>query len=298
MALEEQIEAVRRFSRLYTQRIGALDDSFLGMGLPLGAMRLMFEIGSKPASLHELRARLDLDSGYVSRLLRCLEDEGLVEVSPDPGDGRRRIVTLTRKGRRRWMEMERRSQASAQLLLDPLTPRQRERLTRALAQAEILVLAAMVTFEQVDPVSPPARAAVGRYFAEIHERFGFEAAGLDAIDAECLSPPQGAFVLAMSDDGVPVACGGVQSVGERTGEIKRMWVDEEWRGAGLGSRLLRELEERVSAMGHDRVVLDTNAALTEAIAMYEGSGYHAIERYNDNPWATHFFEKRLLSSSS
>jgi DNA-binding MarR family transcriptional regulator/GNAT superfamily N-acetyltransferase len=292
MDLEEQIEAVRRFSRVYTQRIGALDDSFLGMGLPLGAMRLMFEIGSKPASLHELRSRLDLDSGYVSRLLRSLEDEGLVEVSPDPGDGRRRIVTLTRKGRRRWMELEHRSQASAQVLLDPLTPRQRERLTSALAQAELLMRAATVTFEQVDPASPPARAAIARYFSEIHERFGFESAGLDAMDAESLSPPLGTFVLAMSD-GLPVACGGAQTVGEGTGEIKRMWVDDAWRGAGLGSRLLRELEHRLAAMGHDQVVLDTNAALTEALAMYERAGYRAIERYNDNPWATHFFEKSL-----
>jgi DNA-binding MarR family transcriptional regulator/N-acetylglutamate synthase-like GNAT family acetyltransferase len=290
----QQITVVRRFNRAYTQRIGALDESFLGMGLPLSAMRLIYEIGTgtQPVTVHALRTRLSLDSGYLSRLLRRLEDGGLVALSPDPADGRRRVVVLTRKGTRRWQELEARSEARARTLLAPLTPRQRERLISALAEADLLVRAATVTFDDVDPASAPARAAVARYFDEIHDRFGFEFDGLDAKDAESLSPPHGTFVLALSD-GLPVACGGVQTVGDGTGEIKRMWVDDAWRGAGLGSRLLRELEAHVASMGHRRVVLDTNAALVEAIAMYEHSGYRAIERYNDNPWATHFFEKSL-----
>jgi DNA-binding MarR family transcriptional regulator len=283
---------VRRFNRSYTQRIGALDDSFLGMGLPLGMARLLFEVGSAPSTVQALRERLGLDSGYLSRLLRRLETDGLVEVAPDPDDRRRRIVDLTAAGRARWDDLERRSEERARLLVDPLTPRQRERLAAALAEADLLVRAATVSLEPVDPRSPGAVEAVGAYFAEIGRRFGYDATGQSDKDAAYLVPPHGVFVVALSD-GRPVACGGVQTIDEGVGEIKRMWVHDDWRGAGLGSRLLRHLEDESRRLGHTLVRLDTNAALGEAIAMYGRAGYAQVDRYNDNPWATHFFEKRL-----
>src|SRR3954447_21594388 len=89
---------LRRFNRTYTQRVGALDESFLGLGWPLGASRLIFEIGTTGATVRDLRERLDLDSGYLSRLLRRLTRAGVVDVRPDPADRRRRLVTLTRTG--------------------------------------------------------------------------------------------------------------------------------------------------------------------------------------------------------
>ena len=104
----------------------------------------------------------------------------------------------------------------------------------------------------------------------------------------------GAFVLATSE-GEPVACGGVRHLREGTGEIKRMWVHPGWRGAGLGSRLLRELEDVCRSLGHTVVRLDTNRTLVEAISMYERSGYRHIERYNENPYAQAFFEKELTA---
>jgi DNA-binding MarR family transcriptional regulator/predicted N-acetyltransferase YhbS len=292
MTVEEQTATVRRFNRSYTQRIGVLEESFLGMGQPLGTMRLLFEIGSEPSTAQSLRARLGLDSGYLSRLLRRLEAEDLIEVAPDPDDRRRRVVKLTAKGRDRWAELEARSEERARALVDPLTPRQRARLVAALADADLLVRAATVSIEEIDPASAPARAAVQRYFEEIHERFGFDSTGLDEKDADSLRPPDGVFVVAVSD-GAPVACGGVQTIAPGVGEIKRMWVDGSWRGAGLGSRLLRDLEDRSRSFGHHAVRLDTNETLTEAIAMYKRAGYKTVERYNDNPFATHFFEKPL-----
>jgi len=296
--MSDPVTVVRRFNRSYTQRIGVLEDSFLGMGMPLGPARLLFEIGSGPAAgqapltTQTLRERLGLDSGYLSRLLRRLERDGLVAVVPDPGDHRRRQVTLTEAGQRRWKELERRSDDQARRIVEPLTPRQRERLVRALAEADLLVRAATVTFEPVDPAAPVARDVVGRYFAEIGRRFGFDASGEAEKDTKLLVPPAGVFVVAVSD-GDPVACGGVQTIEPDTGELKRMWVRDDWRGAGLGTRLLRHLEDQARALGHGTVRLDTNAALAEAIGMYDRAGYQAIDRYNDNPWATHFFEKRL-----
>jgi GNAT superfamily N-acetyltransferase len=201
-------------------------------------------------------------------------------------------VWLTEAGRERWAELERRSDERARLLVDPLTGRQRDRLARALAEADLLVRAATVTLEQADPADGKAAEAVDRYFAEIGRRFGFNPAGESDKDARLLIPPAGTFVIAVSD-GVAVACGGLQTIGDGVGELKRMWVHDDWRGAGLGSRLLRHLEDQAHALGHVVVRLDTNASLTEAIAMYERAGYQRVERYNDNPWATDFFEKKL-----
>jgi DNA-binding MarR family transcriptional regulator/GNAT superfamily N-acetyltransferase len=302
--MADPVAVVRRFNRSYTQRIGVLEDSFLGTGMPLGPARLLFEIGvpspsaqvppgtQAPPSTQALRERLGLDSGYLSRLLRRLERDGLIQVIPDPGDRRRRLVILTGAGRQRWQELERRSDEQARLIVEPLTGRQRERLARALTEADLLVRAATVTLEPADPAAPVARDVVGRYFAEIGRRFGFDPSGETEKDTRVLVPPFGVFVVALSD-GEPVACGGLTSIAPDTGELKRMWVHDDWRAAGLGSRLLRHLEDQARALGHRFVRLDTNAVLAEAIAMYQRAGYQAIDRYNDNPWATHFFEKAL-----
>jgi DNA-binding MarR family transcriptional regulator/predicted N-acetyltransferase YhbS len=290
--VSDPVAVVRRFNRSYTQRIGVLEDSFLGLGMPLGPSRLLFEIGAGPTTTRELRMRLGLDSGYLSRLLRRLERDGLVAVIPDPGDRRRRRVGLTAKGREHWAELERRSDDQARRIVDPLTPRQRARLARALAEADLLVRAATVTFEPVDPASAVARDVVGRYFTEIGRRFGFDPAGESEKDSRLLVPPTGLFVVAVSD-GEPVACGGLHAIAPGTGELKRMWVHDDWRGAGLGSRLLRHLEAEGRALGHEVIRLDTNGALSEALALYQRAGYREVPRYNDNPWATHFFEKRL-----
>ena len=305
--MTDAVAVVRRFNRSYTQRIGVLEDSFLGLGMPLGQARLLFEIGApdaRQASLttQALRERLGIDSGYLSRLLRRLEADGLVRVSPDPEDRRRRLVTLTGPGRERWGELERRSDDQARLIVDPLTERQRERLVRALREADLLVRAATVSFAPAGLDSPVGRHVVGRYFAEIGRRFGFDPAGEAEKDGQLLAPPTGVFVVAVSD-GEPVACGGLHTISPlaegprgaapRVAELKRMWVHDDWRGAGLGSRLLRHLEDQARALGHDVVRLDTNAALPEAISMYQRAGYRPIGRYNDNQWATHSFEKRL-----
>lgn len=279
---------LRRFNRTYTQRIGALDESFLGTGRPLGVSRLLFEIGPGGATVRELRDRLDLDSGYLTRLLRRLADDGLVDVRPDPADRRRRVVTLTAAGRRSWRELDDRSEELAARLVAPLTDRQRARLTEALGTADLLVRAATISLREVDPTDPVAQDAAGRYFAELDRRFpgGFDPGEPDLA---------GTFLLATSG-GAPVAYGGVRplpELAEETGEIKRMWVDDAWRGAGLGSRMLRELEALAVRLGHTRVVLDTNGTLTEAIEMYGRAGYARIDRYNDNPYAEAWFEKAL-----
>lgn len=282
--------ALRRFNRTWTQRVGALDESFLGTGLPLGVSRLLFEIGPRGAGVRELRERLGLDSGYLTRLLQRLTAEGLTDVAPDPADGRRRLVTLTPRGRRAWQDLDDRSERLAHSLVDSLSDRQRARLTDALAAADLLVRAATVRLRRVAPTEPAAIAATRHYFAELDARFpeGFDPGNA----AYAGSAGHGVFVVATSD-GRPVACGGVQQIDEQTAEIKRMWVADDWRGAGLGTRMLRHLEAEAARLGHARVVLDTHDALTEAVSMYERAGYRRIERYNENPYARAWFAKDL-----
>ncbi len=290
----EEVETLRRFNRSYTQRIGVLAESYLDTGRPLGSSRLLFEIGACGARVGDLRRRLGLDSGYLSRLLRRLEQEGLVTVAGDPDDGRQRIARLTPTGRGEWRRLDRRSDRGVRTLLASLSDRQRAELADALARAERLLRAATVTFDRVDPRSPEAQAALARYFAELDKRFrsGFDPAAGGDDDVAGMRAPDGAFVLVRSDD-VTLGCGGLHSVDPRTDEIKRMWIDPDWRGLGLGRRLLAHLEVVARRLGRRRVILDTNEALTEAITMYERAGYHAIERYNDNPYAHRWFAKTV-----
>lgn len=288
------VATLRAFNRSYTQRIGVLRDSFLETGRPLTQARLLFEIGAEGASVLALRRRLDLDSGYLSRLLRELERDDLVIVTADPTDGRRRVVSLTPAGRRARTDLDRRSDRLAVELVDPLTAGQRQQLGDALETAERLLRAATIEFTVVDPRSDDALTAMSAYFAELDERFrgGFEAGDTLVADAPAMRPPHGSFVVARSGDQV-VACGGVHRHDDDTGEIKRMWVHADCRGVGLGRRMLLRLEQAVVASGYRNVVLDTNDVLIEAITMYERAGYRSIDRYNDNPYAKRWFAKAL-----
>jgi GNAT superfamily N-acetyltransferase len=151
-----------------------------------------------------------------------------------------------------------------------------------------------VELRVAEGASAPARSALTQYFGELDRRFvgGFNTAEALAEAATLFDPPSGVFVVALVGDDV-VACGGLQWIDDETAEIKRMWVDANRRRIGLGKRLLAHLEELAGQSQRSRVVLDTNESLPEAIAMYRGLGYTAIERYNDNPYAHHWFTKAI-----
>ena len=291
----ETVAALRTFNRSYTQRIGVLAESYLDTGRPLGPSRLLFEIGADGARVADLRRRLGLDSGYLSRLLRQLEHEELITLARDSADGRQRRVRLSAKGRREWRRLDQRSEQCARRLVDPLSDRQQAELAAALATADRLLRVATVAFDIVDPESADAQQTLSQYFAELDVRFrtGFDPGnGGASHDASAMRAPAGAFVVMRSDESA-IGCGGVQRIDATTGEIKRMWIHPDWRGLGLGARLLSRLELIAVDLGRSRVVLDTNESLLEAIAMYGRAGYHPIKRYNDNPYAHHWFAKRV-----
>lgn len=147
----------------------------------------------------------------------------------------------------------------------------------------------------VDPASAPARWALTEYFTELDRRFvgGFDIQAALAEPSDSLAAPHGLFVLALAAGDLVAACGGVVFLDDTTGEIKRMWVHPAHRGRGLAGCLLERLESEIRNSGRNRVVLDTNGVLAEAIAMYGRHRYDPVERYNDNPYAQHWFAKRL-----
>lgn len=155
----------------------------------------------------------------------------------------------------------------------------------------------LIEFRLVDPAAPVALEALGAYFAELDERFvgGFDPGDTLVADARGMRPPGGAFVVAVEHD-VVIGCGAVVHHAPDAGEIKRMWIAPSARGRGVGRRLLDELERHVARLGYGHIVLDTNEVLDEAIAMYTSAGYTEIDRYNDNPYAMHWFEKCLVDA--
>jgi DNA-binding MarR family transcriptional regulator/ribosomal protein S18 acetylase RimI-like enzyme len=288
------VTQVRSFNRAVTQRVGALDDAFLARDRPLGQARLLWEIGPDGADVRSLRSRLDLDSGYLSRLLRALEADGLVAVDERGADRRVRRARLTRKGRAERAVLDRRSDAVAASILEPLSETQRARLVAAMADVERLLTASTVRVRVRDPRHPEAHTCLSAYFAELAGRFagGFDLAAARPALADEMSPPAGLFLVA-SLHAEPVGCGGLKLHGRGPAEIKRMWVARSVRGLGLGRRLLSELEAQAAQHGARKVRLDTNRALTEAIGMYRAAGYREVQPFNDEHYAHYWFEKSL-----
>jgi DNA-binding MarR family transcriptional regulator/GNAT superfamily N-acetyltransferase len=288
------IEQVRRFNRIVAERICALEDHFLGRSRPLGEARLLWEIGRDGADVRDLRGRLGLDSGSASRLLRSLERQRLVAVRVSSGDARVRRAILTKRGLAERRELDKRSNAVAHRMLEPLGSPQRETFLSSLAEVERLLQASMVRFEVEDPRTATSRWCLSHYFAELNERFdlGFDPARSLYADTRVFVRPSGAFVIARVR-GRPVGCGAVKLKGKQPAEFKRMWIAKESRGLGLGKRLLDVLENQARMAGAAAVRLETNRTLTEAISMYRRSGYVEIEPFNDEPYAHHWFEKKL-----
>jgi DNA-binding MarR family transcriptional regulator/GNAT superfamily N-acetyltransferase len=288
------VHQVRRFNRTVTERVGALNDRFLGLERPLGAARLLWEIGLDGCEVRHLRSRLDLDSGYVSRLLRSLEAAGLVTVVPSERDRRIRVARLTAAGREERAALDERSDDLARSLLEPLSASQRERLVAAMRDVERLLTAASVEIAAIDHEHPDAQRCLAEYVAELNRRSerGFDpSVGATALPHE-VRPPAGDFFVAYLH-GEPVGCGAVKHHADEPTEIKRMWIAPAARGLGLGRRLLEHLEACARASGARVAHIETSAVLTEALELYRSAGWVEVAPFNDEPFADHWLAKAL-----
>ena len=288
------ISQVRRFNRIVTQRVGALNDRFLSRDRSLGESRVLWEIGADEHDVRALRTQLGLDSGYLSRLLRSLEAAGLVTVGPKESDKRVRVARLTASGSAERAELDKRSDELAASFLAPLGAKQRGRLVTAMADVERLLTASIVEVEQIDPAHAHAQHCLAAYFAELDGRFesGFDPGRSIPAAADELRPPAGLFLVALLR-GEPIGCGALKFHGRDPAEIKRMWVAESARGLGVGRRLLGALEERAAGHGAKSVRLETNKSLVEAISLYRSAAYMEVAPFNNEPYAHHWFEKQI-----
>lgn len=290
---KHDIEQVRRFNRLISKRIGALETSYLSRGRPLSEARIVFEIGAgSGVELQRLRNRLNLDSGRMSRLLRSLEKQDLIRTRQDNEDGRARKLKLTHKGILEYEAYDQLSDELATGMIWGLNSHDQASLLEAMKTTERLLRKAGLTVEIEPASSHDASWCLSSYYEELANRLetGFDPSLKNKFHPEEMSPPRGWFVMARIS-GEAVGCGALTWLDASVAEIKRVWVSQEARGCGVASAIMDSLEALASENGFDCVKLDTNAALLEAHALYRKRGYREIERYNDNPYADHFFEK-------
>lgn len=286
----DALARIRRFNRAVTLETGALDASFLGRGRPLAAARVLWMIAPEGTDVGEIRTALRIDSGQLSRILRRLETEGMVTTAPAEGDRRRRILQLTDAGRAEQAELNRLNDALAARMLARLGPEP----DRLVAAMDRIAAALGTTIAPADPEAREARACLSAYLTLLHRRIpGITAAHVPDPDPEAASyrPPKGAFLLAR-EGGRAVACVALKPVDAATGEVKRLWVAEEARGRGLARAMMGAIEAEARRLGFSRLRLDTNEALSEAIALYRRLGWAEVAPFTGFP-ATHWFAKDL-----
>jgi GNAT superfamily N-acetyltransferase/DNA-binding MarR family transcriptional regulator len=289
---QDQITRIRNFSRLVAVEVGALEDSFLNRGRPLGAARVLNAIGLGYESIAGLRAFLKLDTGHLSRLLRGLEAEDLIETKPDPSDRRSRRTKLTAKGEQEFGVYETLSNERAAAILA------RHKTARRLLDAMDVVTIALsrddIKFEEVDYASQIATRCLGAFSTELSKRLNlvFDLKKSGDPDLSQMKHPHGTFVVARLAD-MPLGCVGVKGNGSSLAEVKRMWIAPAARGLGLGRRLMTTAEDAARALGITTLRLDTNSTLFEAVSLYRAMGWKEIHRFNDDPYPDLFFEKKL-----
>jgi len=288
----DPVSRVRRFNRAVTAEVGALDTSFLGRGRPLGAARVLNSIGQGQSDVAAIRDYLGLDSGLMSRLLRSLEEEGLIDTISNPQDARRRVAKLTETGRSEFQAYEALSNAQAKAFLSRHS--QPEELLRAMDIVASSLRRGHIVLEEKDPRHEDARYCLREYYAELARRFekGFDVSLSRDPDARDMIRPRGMFLVAISD-GLPIGCVGLKGSGGEVAEIKRLWVAPSARGLGLAKRLMTAAELAAHELSIEVLRLDTNSALPEAQQLYRRTGWNEIDRFNDDPYPDTFFEKRL-----
>lgn len=280
----DAIARLRRFNRAVTREVGALDTSFLGRGRPLGAARVLQLVEAEGTDVARIRARLGLDSGLLSRFLRSLEREGLIETTTDADDRRRRIARLTARGAAEMAAYDAIGHDRAARLLSRAGTRAEE-VVAAMDLIATLLNRDQTDLRPADPDSPETGACWRGYFDDLLARVPEarpEMFPLPDPGADSYRPPHGRCLVAWSDD-LPVGCVSLRPIDATTAEVKRLWVHACARGQGLARRLMAAIEDEARAMGMTALKLDTNSALDEAIALYRRTGWTDIAPYTGAP---------------
>jgi DNA-binding MarR family transcriptional regulator/GNAT superfamily N-acetyltransferase len=282
----DPVAAVRAFNRFYTGRIGVLGDGFLRTQHSLTEARVLYELGDREVvEVADLRRDLEIDAGYLSRLLSRLEEQALVTRERSQDDGRRQRVRLTDDGAAAFAELDRRSAAEIGELLDGLGDERRQRLVAAMqAIAGLLDDDARADGALVLRAPNPGDYGwiVHRHGVQYAEEYGwdetFEAlvARIVADYAEHHEPRREAAWIA-EVDGEPVGCVLCVRKDDATAQLRLLLVDPRARGHGIGGRLIDECLRFARRAGYEQIVLWTNDVLHDARRLYERAGFELVE---------------------
>ncbi len=289
-----QISAVRQFNRFYTAKLGLLRRRHLDGEFSLTEARILYEIGARPKmTARALCGILELDAGYVSRLLSALTRQRLVRQVASEADGREKFLTLTATGAKAVARLNQQSTRQIEEMLAQLTDVDREAIAASLTDVRLILAKASkspVRIERLSASSREALAILREYYEAVHVVQRDTPASVEKI----LSARSSAMWLAHISDEV-VGCVVLRQLASipRAGECKRLYVRPSARGMRVADKLMDALEAFARDEGLEWIYLDTYDDLKAAIALYERRGYERCERYNDNPQATLFMRKRI-----
>jgi DNA-binding MarR family transcriptional regulator/predicted N-acetyltransferase YhbS len=284
--MSDRVAAVRAFNRFYTSRIGVLGEGFLRTPHSLTEARVLYELGDREvAEVADLRRELDIDAGYLSRLLSRLEEQSLVARERSVDDARRQRVRLTANGQAAFAELDRRSATEIGELLDGLGEERQRRLVAAMG-----VIAEVLDEDHPSDGAIVLRAPqpgdygwiVQRHGALYADEYGwdetFEAlvARIVADYAEHHDPKREAAWIA-EVDGEPVGCVLCVRKDDAMAQLRLLLVDPRARGRGIGARLVDECLRFARRAGYERIVLWTNDVLHDARRLYERAGFELVE---------------------
>jgi DNA-binding MarR family transcriptional regulator/GNAT superfamily N-acetyltransferase len=292
---QQRIGAVRRFNRFYTRQIGVLRRNYLDSPYTLGEMRVLYELShGEVKTASDIGRALDLDAGYLSRVLRKFEKAGLISRKTSREDARQSHLALTARGAKVFAPFEKRSQDFVGAMLGKLS---------ADGQARLVV--AMETIETLlgDPPTPAARSYTLR--APRHGDFGWMVARHAALYAEeygWVEPFEGLCAQIVADfvnhfdekrercwiaemDGENVGCIMLAKDSTEVARIRLLLVEPKARGLGLGHRLVDECVQFARQAGYGKITLWTHSVLTAARRVYEKAGFTLTASEPRHTWS-------------
>lgn len=284
--LETRVEAIRRFNRLFTRRIGVLREGLLHSSYSLTEARVLFELANREElSASELVRELGLDPGYMSRTVGGLERQGLVEKVRSETDGRRRILSLTAEGEEAFEVLDSRSREEVSEMLGALSEEEQRRLLEAMRTIEGIFEKGL-KFSEPFVLRPHEPGDMGwvvhrhgvLYAAEYgwDERFEALVARIVADFIDGYDPKkERCWIAEMGGD--RVGCVFVVKASDTVAKLRLLLVEPEARGVGLGSRLVEECIRFARNRGYEKLTLWTNSVLDAARHIYEEHGFVLVE---------------------
>jgi DNA-binding MarR family transcriptional regulator/GNAT superfamily N-acetyltransferase len=289
--LEQRVGAVRRFNRLYTQRIGVLQDGFLRSPYSLTEARVLYELAyrEKPTAT-EIAAELGLDHGYLSRILRGFGERALVVKTAAPNDRRQSLLSLTAKGRMAFAPLDQRSQNEAAAMIGKLSTADQHRVVAAMATIESM-LAETPSSDVPYILRPPRPGDIGwivsRHGMVYGEEYGWDER-LEALCAEIVAAfvrnydPRRERCWIAEREGENVGSVLLVKDAEEVARLRLLLVERKARGLGIGARLVGECVRFAREARYRKITLWTHSVLTAARHIYEQNGFKLVASKKHN----------------